>query len=77
MKGVELFDWGAAFGFVMIGALLACEARETAKTGYEYKSKACLEAYDDAPHRQACVDFVRAQYDEAGAPPAAKDGGHE
>lgn len=63
--------------FVAIFFVLACSARETAKTGYEYKSKACLEAYDDAPHRQACVDFVRAQYDEAGAPPAAKDAAHE
>jgi len=60
-------------------ALLACTAREGAKDGYSLKSHACLEAYDDAPHRRSCLEYVRAQYDEAGAPPAATiDGGsHE
>ena len=66
--------------FAIIAALcVACTAREAAKTGYEVKSQACIQAYDDRAHQLACLDYVRAQYDEAGAPPAANlDGGsHE
>jgi hypothetical protein len=71
--------------YVLIGALTmglisvdACTARDVAKDAYTVQTKACLVAYDDAPHQRACVEYVRNRWTEAGAPPATVgDAGHE
>jgi len=60
---------------LMLVALAACSARETAKDAYTVQSHACLVAFDTKADREACLAKVRAKWTEAGAPPAATDGG--
>jgi len=61
--------------FVVMLALCACSARETAKDAYTVQSHACIVAYDSKVDQEACLAKVRAKWTEAGAPPAATDGG--
>lgn len=82
MKWSERFEamcFGVCIAVAAFGAMVACTARQAAKTGYEAASQACLVAYDDAAHQKDCLSYVRNRYTEAGAPPAAQlDGGsHE
>lgn len=60
---------------VLIVLVVACSARETAKDAYTVQSHACLVAYDTKADQEACLAQVRAKWTEAGAPPAATDGG--
>ena len=60
---------GAPAGALCV-ALLACTARDTARTAYEVQSKACLVAYDDGAHQKSCLEYVRSRWTEAGAPVA-------
>ncbi len=58
--------------------VVACTARDTARSAYEVQSQACLMAYDDPAHQRACLEYVRNRWTEAGAPPAVVgDSGRE
>ena len=78
-KEFEAACFGACVAFGVMGALVACTARETAKDAYTVQSKACVVAFDGNPAKQhECVEYVRARWSQLGAPPAAVgDAGHE
>lgn len=58
----------AAFSF-------ACTKRDLAKDAYYAQSEACLQSYSTKLDQDSCLVRVRGMWTEAGAPPAAADGG--
>jgi len=72
-------------GTVAIGATVAvlamidgCTARQVARTEYEVQSESCVRIYKgDAAVQKSCLEYVRAKWTKAGAPPAVTDGGDQ
>lgn len=71
MKPFELgLALGLTIGIVSV-AVVACTARQVARTEYDVQSESCIRIYEgNGAAQRSCLEYVRAKWTKAGAPAA-------